>query len=61
MRPFSAIAAAIFALMAIAHVYRLATGFSINVAGTEIGQGISWLALIVTTVLAYGLYRESKS
>ena len=61
MRPFTAIAAAIFALMAIAHIYRLAIGFSINVAGTEIGQGVSWVALIVTTVLAFGLYRESKS
>jgi hypothetical protein len=61
VRPFTAIAAAIFALMAIAHVYRLATGFSISVAGTEVGQGVSWVALIVTAALAYGLYREAKS
>lgn len=60
MRPFTTIAAIIFAIMAIAHVYRLATGFSINIAGLEIGQGISWVALIVTAVLSYGLFREAR-
>ena len=60
MRPFTTISAIIFALMAIAHAYRLATGFTINVAGTEIGQGISWVALIVTAVLSYGLFREAR-
>lgn len=61
MRPFTTIAALIFLLMAIVHAYRLATGFSISVAGTEIGQGVSWVALVVTAVLAYGLFREAKS
>ena len=60
MRTFTTIAAAIFAIMAVVHVYRLATGFTIDVAGTEVGQGVSWIALIVTAVMAYGLFREAK-
>ena len=61
MKPFTTIAAAIFALMAVIHVYRLVTGFSIIIAGAEVGQGVSWIALIVTAVLAYGLLREARS
>ena len=60
MRPFTTISAIIFAIMAIIHVYRLATGFTINVAGSEIGQGVSWIALIITAVLSYGLFREAR-
>lgn len=60
MKPFTTIAAAILAIMALVHVYRIAVGFPINVAGTEVGQGISWIALIVTAVLAYGLLKESR-
>ena len=60
MKPFTTIAAIIFAIMSIAHIYRLATGFSINVAGSEIGQGVSWVALIVTAILSYGLFREAR-
>lgn len=60
MKPFTTIAAAILAIMALVHVYRIAVGFPINVAGTEVGQGISWIALIVTAVLAYGLLKEAR-
>ena len=60
MKPFTTIAAAIFAIMALVHVYRIAVGFPIKVAGTEVGQGISWIALIVTAVLAYGLLKEAR-
>ena len=60
MKPFPTIAPAIFAIMALVHVYRIAVGFPINVAGTEVGQEISWIALIVTAVLAYGLLKEAR-
>lgn len=60
MKPFTAIAALIFGIMALIHAYRIAVGFPINVASTEIGQGVSWVALIVTAVLAYGLFREAR-
>lgn len=60
MKPFTAIAALIFGIMALGHAYRLAVGLPINVAGTEIGQGVSWIALVVTVVLSYGLFREAR-
>jgi riboflavin transporter FmnP len=60
MKPFTTIAAIIFALMALIHAYRIAVGFPINIAGTEIGQGVSWIALVVTGVLSFGLLRESR-
>lgn len=61
MKPFTTIAAAIFAIMALVHVYRIAVGFPIIVAGTGIGQSVSWVALVVTAVLSFGLFREAKS
>ena len=60
MKPFTTIAAAIFALMAIAHVYRIATGFPVTVGSVRVGQEVSWVALVITAVLAVGLFREAR-
>ena len=57
--PFTMLAAAIFALMALAHVYRLAVGFDVSV-GTHLPQSISWIALVVTALLAAMLFREAR-
>ena len=59
-RPFTLIAAIIFLLMALVHLYRLVDGFSISIAGTEVGQGISIVALVVALVLSFGLFREAR-
>lgn len=59
-RPFTMIAAIIFALMAVVHVYRLVTGFPITVGETGISQGVSWIAVILTAGLSYGLFREAR-
>ena len=37
MKPFTTIAAAIFLLMALVHLYRVAVGFPITVGSVEIG------------------------
>ena len=58
--PFTTLAAAIFALMALAHVYRLAVGFDVSVGGTHLPQSISWIALVVTALLATMLFREAR-
>jgi hypothetical protein len=59
-RPFTLMAAAIFLLMALIHVYRLVTGFQV-VAGSHImPMAVSWIATILTAVLAVMLYRESQ-
>ena len=60
MKPFTVIAAAIFLIIALVHLYRLAVGFQVVVGNVEIGQPVSWVALVVALVLAAGLFREGR-
>ena len=60
-RPFTMLAAIIFLLMALAHLYRIAVGFDVTVGATQIPQWVSWIALIVTGLLATMLFRERRS
>ena len=59
-RPFTMIAAIIFGLMALLHIYRLFTDFQVIVGSHTIPVNASWIALIVTAVLSYGLVREAR-
>ena len=60
-RPFTLHAAAIFALMMLAHLYRLVTDFQIVLGSHAIPMSVSWIAIVVTAVLAVMLYRESQT
>lgn len=60
-KPFTLIAAAIFAIMAVGHIYRVATDFQIVVGSHPMPMSLSYFALVVTGVLAVMLYRESQS
>jgi hypothetical protein len=60
MKPFTLIAATIFGLMALLHIYRLATHFQIIVGSHTIAQEISWIGLIVAGVMSFGLFREAR-
>ncbi|MCF2513829.1 hypothetical protein LVY65_01930 [Sphingomonas sp. G124] len=60
MRPFTTIAAIIFGLMALLHAYRLATHFQLIIGSHTIAQGLSWVAVVLTGLLSYGLFREAK-
>ena len=60
MKPFTTLAAVIFGIMALLHAYRLVTPFAVTVGNRAIGQEISWVAVIVTAVLCFGLFREAK-
>ena len=60
-KPFTLIAAAIFALMAVGHIYRIATDFQIVVGSHSMPMSVSYLAIVVTGVLAVMLYRESRT
>lgn len=60
MRPFTTVTAAIFLLMAVVHLYRIAVGFPITIGGANVGQEVSWVAIVVTLVLAVGLFREAR-
>lgn len=58
-RPFTLIAAIVFALMALGHAYRILTHFQVIVGTHVIPQGVSWVAIAVTAVLSIGLFREA--
>ncbi len=59
-KPFTLIAALIFAIMAVVHVYRLATDFQIIVGSHMIPIGVSWIAAAVTALLAVMLFNEAR-
>ena len=59
-RPFTLLAAAIFLLMALVHIYRLATGFQIVAGNHSLPMVASWIAIVITGLLAVMLYRESQ-
>ena len=60
-RPFTLIAAILFAVAALLHIYRLFTHFRVEAGNHEIPQWGSYVAIVVAAVLAWGLYRESRS
>jgi hypothetical protein len=60
MKPFTTIAAALFALIALVHVYRLVKPFEVVVAGAVVPQWASWVALVVAGGLAVGVWRERR-
>jgi membrane protein DedA with SNARE-associated domain len=59
-RPFTMIAAIIFAVIAVLHAYRLFTHFQVIVGSHTIAESISIVAVLVTAVLAIGLFREAR-
>jgi len=61
MKPFTTLAVAVFALIALVHLYRLVRPFEVIVHGAAVPQWASWLGLIVAAGLAYMLRRESRS
>lgn len=60
-RPFTLIASLIFAIMALLHIYRLFTHFQVILGSHEIPMTVSYLAIVVAAILAWGCYRESRS
>ena len=59
-RPFTTIAAILFALAALLHLYRLFTHFRVVFGSHEISQTLSIVAIVVAAVLSWGLFRESR-
>lgn len=61
-RPFTLIAAVLFALAAIAHLYRIFVKHSaVNIGSHSISMTVSYVAVVVAAIMAWGLYRESRS
>ena len=59
-KPFTMLAAIIFLVMALGHAYRIVTHFQIILGSHTIALAISWVAILVTLVMAWGLYREAR-
>ncbi len=60
MKPFSTIASILFALIALAHLYRIVRPFEVVVGGCSIPQWASFIGLIVAATLALMVWRESR-
>jgi hypothetical protein len=54
------VAVALLALIAIAHLFRLFTGWEVIVSGYVIPVWISWLGLIIAGGLAVMVWREAR-
>jgi len=59
-KPFTWIAATIFALMAVAHIIRLFTNFQIIVGSHSIPMWVSYVAILITALLSWMLCREAR-
>jgi hypothetical protein len=59
-RPFTWIASAIFALMALVHIYRLFAHFEIVIGSHRIPESVSYVAIVVTAGLSWMLCREAR-
>ena len=60
MKPFTTLAAALFGLIALAHLYRLIRGCEVVVAGTVIPQWLSAVGLVIGAGMAVMLWREAR-
>lgn len=61
MKPFTTIAIILFAVIALAHLYRLISPFEVVIGATAIPQWVSVIGLIVGGGLALMLWRESRA
>jgi hypothetical protein len=60
MKPFTTLAAALFGLIALAHLYRLVRGCEVVVGGTVIPQWLSIVGLVIGAGMALMLWREAR-
>jgi len=61
MKPFTTLATILFALIALAHLYRIVMPFEVVVAGCSIPQWASFVGLLVAATLALMVWRESRA
>ena len=59
-RPFTLIAAILFGLVALIHLYRLVSHFRVAVGSHEVPQTVSIVAIVVAAILSWCLFRESR-
>jgi MFS superfamily sulfate permease-like transporter len=59
-RPFTWLAAAIFALVALVHIIRLFTHFQVIFGSHTIPEWVSYVAIVVAAFLSWMLCREAR-
>jgi hypothetical protein len=59
-KPFTLLAALIFAAIALIHLLRLIFGWVVTVVGADVPMWGSGVALVVSGILAAGLWWESR-
>jgi hypothetical protein len=59
-RPFTWIASAIFAIMALVHIYRLIWPFELVIGNCHVPQWVSAVAAVVAAGLSWMLCREAR-
>lgn len=60
MKPFTTIAVAIFAIIALVHLVRLFTKFSVVIGGNVVPGWVSVAGVVLFGGLAWMLWREAK-
>jgi protein-S-isoprenylcysteine O-methyltransferase Ste14 len=60
-KPFTMIAAIIFAVVALLHVYRLFTHFQVIYGSHTVPLWMTYVGIVIPGVLAVMLYRESRT
>ena len=59
-KPFTWLAAAIFAVIALGHIVRVFTGFQFIVGSHSIPMWCSYAAIVITAFLSWMLCREAR-
>ena len=59
-KPWATLAAIIFLLVALIHLYRLAVPFAITIGATQVSQSASLVGLLIAGTLSVLLFRESR-
>lgn len=60
-RPFTTIAAILFAIAALLHLYRvLMAHFTFVIGSHAITETMSTVAIVVAAIMSWGLFRESR-
>ena len=57
---FTYIAALLFAVMGVAHLYRVISPFAVTVGSVEVPMWVSYVAIVVTFGLGWMLCREAR-
>ncbi|MGH8369830.1 MAG: hypothetical protein ACRESC_02500 [Gammaproteobacteria bacterium] len=60
MKPFTTLAAIIFALMSFVHVLRLVFGWAVTVGGLSIPMWVSIVAALIGAGISVMLFREAR-